>query len=59
RSMLQAGAKLGLNPTFKRSDFIGKSQGFKLTFSSSEWEDEYNYDVYDVYVNGVSLVLQP
>ncbi|PHM52368.1 hypothetical protein [Xenorhabdus hominickii] len=55
RSMLEAGAKLGLKPTFKMSDFIGKSQGFKLTFGSSEWEDEYNYDVYDVYVNGVSL----
>ncbi|KLU17174.1 MULTISPECIES: hypothetical protein [Xenorhabdus] len=55
RSMFEAGAKLGLKPTFKMSDFIGKSQGFKLTFGSAEWEEEYNYDVYDVFAHGVAL----
>ncbi|WP_338885679.1 hypothetical protein [Xenorhabdus sp. TH1] len=45
------GSKLGLYTTFKPSDFIGKSQGFKLTFGSAK----YNYDIFDVYTYGVVL----
>ncbi|KMJ45153.1 hypothetical protein AB204_10690 [Xenorhabdus khoisanae] len=55
RSILQAGAKLGLKPTFKMSDFIGKAQGFKLTFGHAEWDDEYNYDEFTVAGSGVVL----
>ncbi|PHM69565.1 hypothetical protein [Xenorhabdus sp. KJ12.1] len=39
RSMLAAGAKAGLKPTFAMSAFVNKSAGSIVTFASGTWSD--------------------